>query len=562
MAMRVSGGVALTRSSYLIERRAARTALLSSVGEPSVFDRENQADSEERSGDRRSSVGDERKRNARGGEETDHHRSVHDDREKEHRRDCQDEKHPAAVSRHARERQRSQEQHREEEEHQADSEEPPLLRDHRENEVGVLDGQEAQLALSPRPETLPREAPGAHGDLRLSDLVPRSEDVRLRIQERADPLLLVVRQHEPADAREERDSDDDRDPGAGRKAPEEERHGGERKKRRGETGVRLEKDEEKRDADDHADFHERRALHLHVVLVLEQVREEERGRDLGELGGLELKAADADPGLDVRDPLPEEEEIDERNEGDAVDDEGELEEHPIVEEHRRDQAAEPHENPDRLARRQAVEAPSRRRRRHEQDPEDRERDCRGEDDEVEPPRDRQHPADHSCTSARARSLDAFAEARTNPRSPGRGWSSTPRNFARSRRAIGAAALPPWPPCSTNTTTTIFGSSIGANAVNHAWSASRLRSTPARRDRPAAASSGAGPGRSTRRWSRSDTTSRPASRAPIPPRERVPAFRGRGRGPSARRSRTRARSRRSGPRRAGAPDCRSRRRRRP
>ena len=51
-----------------------------------------------------------------------------------------------------------------------------------------------------------------------------------------------------------------------------------------------------------------------VVLVLEEVRDEQRRRDLGELRRLELELADADPGPHVGDALAEEEQVDERQE--------------------------------------------------------------------------------------------------------------------------------------------------------------------------------------------------------------------------------------------------------
>ena len=47
-------------------------------------------------------------------------------------------------------------------------------------------------------------------------------------------------------------------------------------------------------------------------------------------------------------------------------------------------------------------------------------------------------------------------------------ASQPYSPARILRAKGAAAAPPWPPCSTKTATAICGSSTGAKVTNQAW----------------------------------------------------------------------------------------------
>ena len=252
----------------------------------------------------------------------------------------------------------------------------------------MLHRQEAELALRAGAEALSGEAAGADRDLRLPHLISRAEHVRLGIQERADPLLLVVREDEPPDAGEEGHGDEERDPCLPGKPAEEERHAEKRKERRRQSRVGLEEDEKEGDRDDRPDLRNGGALHPGVVLVLEEVREKKRRRHLRQLCRLELEPSDPDPRLHVRDPLAEKEEVDERDQAHAVDDEGELQQHPVVEEDGGDHRAQSDENPDRLPGCQALEAPALGRRGDEQDAEHREGDRASQDDQVEPPRDR------------------------------------------------------------------------------------------------------------------------------------------------------------------------------
>src|SRR5206468_922336 len=115
------------------------------------------------------------------------------------------------------------------------------------------------------------------------------------VQERLDPLLLIVLQEEPARTREDGDSDEDRDPSPGWQAPEEEPDDQERQECQREAQIRLREDENKGDADDGAELDEGGQAQAHVVLVFEEIRDEQRRRDLGELGRLKLEASETDP---------------------------------------------------------------------------------------------------------------------------------------------------------------------------------------------------------------------------------------------------------------------------
>ena len=213
----------------------------------------------------------------------------------EHAGQGQDEKHSSPVAGDARESQTSEDECREEAKHEDDAEEAPLLPDDRQDEVGVLDGKEPQLALRARPEALSGEAPRADRDLGLPDLVTGLQDVMVGVQERLDPLLLVVLQEEPTGPREHRDRDEDRDPSPRRQPPEEKSDDQERQEGQREPQVRLRENEQEREADDRAQLDEGGQTQARVVLILEEIRDEQRRRDLGELGRLKLEASETDP---------------------------------------------------------------------------------------------------------------------------------------------------------------------------------------------------------------------------------------------------------------------------
>jgi hypothetical protein len=67
-----------------------------------------------------------------------------------------------------------------------------LLGEDREDEVGVLDRQQAEGVLGAVGQALAEEATRADGDLGLVELVAGALDVRERIEERGQPCLLVV----------------------------------------------------------------------------------------------------------------------------------------------------------------------------------------------------------------------------------------------------------------------------------------------------------------------------------------------------------------------------------
>ena len=129
---------------------------------------------------RRAAVAHERQRHADDRQEPDHHPDVDRDVPEEHPGDAHREEVAEAVAsvpgdveraRHEREVEREQEQA---------AEEPVLLRPHREDEVGVLLGEERQVGLRPLPPALPEPLPRADRDHRLRRVVARAERVAPR----------------------------------------------------------------------------------------------------------------------------------------------------------------------------------------------------------------------------------------------------------------------------------------------------------------------------------------------------------------------------------------------
>ena len=72
---------------------------------------------------------------------------------------------------------RARDEHEVEREQEQAAEEAVLLRPHREDEVGVLLGEERQVRLRPLPPPLAEPLPGADGDHRLRRVVARAEHV-------------------------------------------------------------------------------------------------------------------------------------------------------------------------------------------------------------------------------------------------------------------------------------------------------------------------------------------------------------------------------------------------
>src|SRR5450756_782765 len=303
-ATRVSRSEAETRSSFGTRGVYAGGSL--DVHVPPVRDGQHEPDHAPRRDERGAAVGDERQRDARRGHDADVHRDIHErlDRDVEDEQD--DENRPAAVARVPREREGACDEEAVEREKDRDAHEPPLLGERREDEVGVADGQETEPALGSLLPALAEDAARADRDSGLPDLVARAPRGEVRIEERADPVLLVVLQEEPRPSDGERPRHDEDGPPAPGEAAEEERREEERQIRERDAEVRLQHDENHRHADGRGQRPDRARAQERAVVVLEDPRQEQRDRDPRELRRLELEpAAHLDPRFRPRDPRAE-----------------------------------------------------------------------------------------------------------------------------------------------------------------------------------------------------------------------------------------------------------------
>src|SRR5450830_1804450 len=297
-----------------------------------------------------------------------------------------DENRPAAVARVPREGQRACDEEAVEREKDRDAHEPPLLGERREDEVGVADGQETEPALGSLLPALAEDAARADRDSGLPDLVARAPRGEVRIEERADPVLLVVLQEEPRPSDGERRRHDEDGPPAPGEAAEEERREEERQIRERDAEVRLQHDENHRHSDGRYQRPDRSRAQESAVVVLEDPREEKRDRDARELRGLELEpAAHLEPRLRPDDPLAEDREEEKHEEREPVKARRVLQEDAVVD---REEDAGGDEAEDREKNLLAGEIPARSSRGCRDDHRDadrREGEREKEDAQVDPP---------------------------------------------------------------------------------------------------------------------------------------------------------------------------------
>ena len=247
--------------------------------------------------------------NALGGHEAEHH--AHVDEALQHHRegDPRGEVEAEVVGGLPGRPQPAPQEEEEGQDHRGRAQQAELLPDHRVDEVAVGIGQIEEL-LPPFHEAEAGDAARAHRDQALDDLVARAPRVRPRVQEGLDAVAPVGRGHddliEDGKAQEAEGGEV-----AQAHAGQEEHH----RPREGEGGgaaeVGLDEDEEGEPAEEEEGGEERgQELVDPVAAALEVVGEEEDDRDLGELGGLEGEAAQADPAMDVV-HRPQEEDDDE-----------------------------------------------------------------------------------------------------------------------------------------------------------------------------------------------------------------------------------------------------------
>src|ERR1022692_2762306 len=225
-----------------------------------------------------------------------HHAGIHEYVDEEAQRDG-----PAGEARKRvlplhRQVQRATDHHPVEGQDQQLAEQPELLADDREDEVGRTLGQELELRLAAVHVSLAEYAARTDGNLRLNDVIARAQGVGLGVQERQYALALIVVNEMPSSpggARQKwQRNHDDPKLHAGQQHDDEAR-GGDQKRR---PEIRLEHDHPRRNGDHDAHDHQildrgRQRPFVHVPGAHHGYRE------FHDFGGLKAYEADVEPTL-------------------------------------------------------------------------------------------------------------------------------------------------------------------------------------------------------------------------------------------------------------------------
>src|SRR5829696_9178204 len=145
--------------------------------------------------ERGATVADERQRDPGDRHDADHHPDVHERLEQEHRGEPRTEQRPERVPGLPGAGEDAPQQGAEQHEDDNRADEPELLGQDREDEVALLDRKELAARLRPVRESRAEQPARSDRDLRLLHLPPRALRVGSGVQEREDPVLLVVAQH-------------------------------------------------------------------------------------------------------------------------------------------------------------------------------------------------------------------------------------------------------------------------------------------------------------------------------------------------------------------------------
>ena len=108
-------------------------------------------------------------------------------------------------------------------------------------------GQEVQLTLRPAEQPLPEEQPGANRNLRLDDMVARTERVDIRIHEDHNAHLLIVLQKMPEYGHRCKSESEDTEENPQANARDEHHAEEDRKKDQRRSEIRLLQNEQERD---------------------------------------------------------------------------------------------------------------------------------------------------------------------------------------------------------------------------------------------------------------------------------------------------------------------------
>src|SRR4029453_7361659 len=173
--------------------RAAWTRLICETPHPHV---EDETEACQRGDEGGPAVAHERQRDPFHRREAGRHRHVVNHLERESRNDASHQIRAEAILGEPGRLERSKDDEEIQAERGEHADEPLFLRQNREDEVVVRDGQELVLPLRPVAEPLAGEAARSDRDARLDRLVARAARILLGIEKRLDTLALIVLERE------------------------------------------------------------------------------------------------------------------------------------------------------------------------------------------------------------------------------------------------------------------------------------------------------------------------------------------------------------------------------
>ena len=208
----------------------------------------------------------------------------------------------------------------------------------------MRDGEKPQLALRPLLEPFAGQPSGSHGDARLNLLIAGALGILGGAEKRRDAAFLVVLEREPPhDGRREEETEkqeaENAEPHAGQIGDRQEH----RHQRHGRAEVGFLRDERERDAGQGTTDGEIGPGRRPPILA-EELGEDQRDADLGELGRLQVEEPQANPAPGPHLHGAEEHDVDEEREQADVNEMGFVGERPVVERQHEPHGRQPDDN--------------------------------------------------------------------------------------------------------------------------------------------------------------------------------------------------------------------------
>ncbi len=300
---------------------------------------------------RGAAVGDQRQRHADHRHQPHHHGDVDEDVEEDRAGQAERQQPAEMVAAAQRDGEAVAEDDHVDEDHPEPAQQAELLGQHGEDEVGLLLGQEVEVALRALQEAAAGDAAGAERDLRLQDVVAGAQRVAVRVEEGQHAALLVVVQQELPGQRDRGEAED----AAERELPhahpgDEEHHDAADHQHAGGAEVRLL--EHQRDRRKHHRGRNQQVDDAADILVADRMEvagQRQHHADLHHLRGLQQKELEVDPAPRAHAHGAGNLDADQQGQRNAVDDIGVLQPDPQVRDRDEDQRRHADGEADRLA---------------------------------------------------------------------------------------------------------------------------------------------------------------------------------------------------------------------